>query len=629
MNKKNNFREDIHALRCVAVLSVLFYHSQILISDYQFFSGGFLGVDIFFVISGYLISSIIYNKNIKKEFQIYEFYERRIKRILPSLLLIILITLIISQFLSSSKENYENSYSALFSIFFSSNYYFMFQDSYTAVSSNFKPLLHTWSLAVEEQFYIFFPIFFIFIINSEINTKRIIFILFFLSLISCLYFSNFYPQKNFFLSTSRFWELLAGTLVFLNREKLKKLKNNHLITHFLWIILLTLLIVFNNKSNHPGIPNLLVVLITSLLLLINSEIKIYKNFVVQFFGNISYTLYLVHWPFFAFMRIQYDILSFAQIILTICLSIFLSSLIFKFYEARLIKINFKKVISLIAAILFANLLFIFVNFSNEQKERYIIIEELKLNIKEEKESRWEYLTNACNKLGWENCYTPQTNKLNILVLGDSMSPDAANILIPLLKQSKKPHNIITDTLGGCSPHPNIETLNNFENKEKLNDCLKLNKKRFSRDYYKNIDVVVINNLYTEVYNSDELDKYLKYLKNNVNSKVIIIGSYLRLNDSFIELIRKNKKIFINNHLEKKFIKSKLLYDKDLDLLSKKYNYFYVSFKELCKKDSCKLFTNDNYPFSFDTNHISKNFANEFGNNYSRRKELLNYIHSNN
>ena len=163
MNLK--YRPDIDGLRAIAVVSVIFYHSELSYNNINFFNGGFLGVDIFFVISGYLITSLIikelYSTN---NFSFTYFYERRIRRLIPTLLLVIIACLPLSwvYFLPGSLEDFSTS--ILYTLGFLSNYYFNFAElNYFDVDGLYKPLLHTWSLAIEEQYYLLFPILLVFL----------------------------------------------------------------------------------------------------------------------------------------------------------------------------------------------------------------------------------------------------------------------------------------------------------------------------------------------------------------------------------------------------------------------------------------------------------------------------------
>ncbi len=208
------YRPEIDTLRAISVFAVIIYHAGVY--NNLIFPGGYLGVDIFFVISGYLISKLILKEiaNTKK-FNLKNFYERRARRILPALVFVIIFTLIFSYFilLPTSFEGFAKS--VISSLGFFSNYYFYFSgQEYASESGLLKPLLHTWSLSVEEQFYIIFPILIIFFYNfKKLSLLKFIFILIFLSIIFAEYLSSKNEMLNFYTLPTRAWELLLGTLV--------------------------------------------------------------------------------------------------------------------------------------------------------------------------------------------------------------------------------------------------------------------------------------------------------------------------------------------------------------------------------------------------------------------------------
>ena len=219
------YRKDIDGLRAIAVLGVIFYHSEILIGNKFFLSGGFLGVDIFFVISGYLITSIIYQENkTKKTFSFLNFYERRIRRLLPALLVVLSFSLFLTYFflLPVQFKAYINS--VISSIFFYSNFYFHYSgQAYGETILSSKPLLHTWSLAVEEQFYILYPIFFVFCINFfKFKIKYLFYFIIIISVLFASIISENHASFNFYMIVTRAWELMIGGLVALKHFNEKK-----------------------------------------------------------------------------------------------------------------------------------------------------------------------------------------------------------------------------------------------------------------------------------------------------------------------------------------------------------------------------------------------------------------------
>ena len=213
------YRPEVDGLRALAVIPVIFYHA-----NYPFFGGGYLGVDIFFVISGYLISSILINDLSRNRFSIVNFWKRRAKRILPALLSVIIFTSILSYFYIPNEEIKTFANSIVSSLFFYSNFFFQYNTGYFDVAAEYQPLIHTWSLSIEEQFYILFPIFLLLFYKN--NYKLILFIILILSLFFAQWGGNFkftYPfiedkflfyNKGFFndfmFPFSRAWELILG-----------------------------------------------------------------------------------------------------------------------------------------------------------------------------------------------------------------------------------------------------------------------------------------------------------------------------------------------------------------------------------------------------------------------------------
>ena len=194
-NHKPKYRPEIDSLRGIAVIAVIIYHAKINLYGYQLFPGGYLGVDIFFVISGYLITLIMFNElQLKDKFSFTNFYLRRSRRILPALFFLIFCCIPISWLVLSPSNYIDLSRSIYFSLGFSSNFYFYFTGlEYGAIDGLLKPLLHTWSLAVEEQYYILFPV--LFVLGFAFLKKRLNILILGLLLLSLL-FAEFFSDKN-------------------------------------------------------------------------------------------------------------------------------------------------------------------------------------------------------------------------------------------------------------------------------------------------------------------------------------------------------------------------------------------------------------------------------------------------
>ena len=331
-------RKEIDGLRSIAVLCVILYHA-----NFSFFSGGYIGVDVFFVISGYLISSIIYKEILNNEFRFLSFYERRIRRIFPMIFTLLFITIPIAFVLYSPQELRNFFQSVLSTVTYSSNIYFWKKTGYFSQNLDSLPLIHTWSLAVEEQYYIIFPI--LFVLTSKIG-KWFVDISFALlaitSIILCFWFFQD-DEKNFFFMPMRAWELLAGAALSLQKKEYfdKSIKSGRIYDLFsilgLGLILFSASF-FDNKTVYPG-PLTLIPIIGSILLIYSMSSntlvgKILSNSFIVHLGLLSYSAYLIHQPLFVFYRyINESEIKIFEYIILIALTFFLSHFSWKFIES--------------------------------------------------------------------------------------------------------------------------------------------------------------------------------------------------------------------------------------------------------------------------------------------------------
>lgn len=433
---KLTYRPEIDALRAVAVVGVLIYHAKVHFFNSLLFQGGYYGVDIFFIISGYLITGIIIketDENSKFSFQ--NFYLRRARRILPALLFTIIISLPLAWYSLMPYSFVEYSKSIIFTISFLSNFFFYITGlEYGAVSGLLKPLLHTWSLSVEEQFYIFFPIVLIFLIKffkKEIFNP--ILIITFASLIFAQYFYVINQNLNFYFLPSRVWELLFGSLIFIY-QKNKTIEISNILSDVLCVSgLIFILISFNifyEINPSPSIKTLIPIIGTALIILFAKKeaviTKLLSNKSITSIGLISYSLYLFHYPIFAFVRsnrlaqgiFEYSIVA----IIILGLSIFSYYLIEKPFRDKkkvsnhlFLKIIFTaiSIISVLAIVIIKN-----DGFQKRFPSTKNFSTDYQKYLKESRELKYE-LGNP--KFKYEN-------KKNILVVGNSHGRDTFNAL---------------------------------------------------------------------------------------------------------------------------------------------------------------------------------------------------------
>ena len=311
------YRPEIDGLRAIAVIAVVIYHAEFLLRGEVFLKGGFIGVDVFFVISGYLITSIILKELNEGRFSFWHFYERRARRILPILFTVMLTSIPFAWFFMLPKAMKEYAGSVLSSLVFGSNIWFWKENSYTAEPSALKPFLHTWSLSIEEQYYLIFPLALVLLWKYA---RRFIPSIFMLLFVISLIFSHFESSTNidaaFFLLPSRGWELLAGAI--LAKMELEKGRVSHpFLTSLMPVLgmfmILISIVLFYDIMQHPSLITLLPILGTASLIWfckkgeIITAILSSKPFLAV--GLISYGLYIWHFPIFAFSRIKSHHLS--------------------------------------------------------------------------------------------------------------------------------------------------------------------------------------------------------------------------------------------------------------------------------------------------------------------------------
>lgn len=303
-----SYRGDIDGLRAVAVLSVVGFHGFP-----ATFGGGFIGVDIFFVISGYLISGIIFNSLNSSKFSFIDFYSRRIKRIFPALLLIIMFAYIVGWNTMFSLEFRSLNKHIAGGLGFLSNIFLWGESGYFDTAAETKPLLHLWSLAIEEQFYLLWPLLLWFCWRLRLTMMPIILSMAGISLFLSIYYVTSDPVSAFYLPHLRFWELLMGaSLAYLTLHRKNIFSDDGIwlcnIVSCIGLSMIFVGFIFITKENKfPGWWALLPTIGTSLIITAGTEAWVNKvilsNRILVWFGLISFPLYLWHWPLLTFSRI--------------------------------------------------------------------------------------------------------------------------------------------------------------------------------------------------------------------------------------------------------------------------------------------------------------------------------------
>ena len=639
---KIKYRPEIDGLRALAVITVIFYHFEISLFGNDFFNGGYLGVDVFFVISGYLITSILVEEyESKNSISILNFYKRRIRRIIPLLFTVILVCIPFAWFFLLPSSLVDFSKSSLSSLTFSSNIYFHFSENAYFNFNDSNPLLHTWSLSVEEQFYIFFPFFLLFVIKYLDK----LFIKFFIILIIInlliiqfggnLSFNYPYIEENFsfnksnffgsfYIFTSRFWELLIGSCLVFFEKKLKFKKNIY--SNFLpkigLILILSSVYFFSEKTFHPSIYTLIPVIGVCLIILFSNKFELTSkllssNLLVKL-GLISYSLYLWHYPFLIFQKNMFEnennLLCFALILFTSILSYVFIEKPFRNKS----KTSFKQTIifiSIISVIIFVFSIYSLLNKGYEKRFNFNI-ENYNLDNKFYSD-RW---TSEKEKyFNSENSENSTKEKINILIVGNSHGQDLFNLFF-FQKDLFNKYNIqYSATRGGKDLLNFFKNSNNCDSYSK--NLIPLKSKHADKDNKKicNADYIIISNRYNDwdlvlleqIYEiSKKIDKKLVLVK--IKPHFNTYGE-LTIIDKFV--IKKNSLPNENEIkiLEKKYFHSqknnKYINDMNLKLVlfseKKKIKILDVS-SLFCDYASqrCEILTNNLEKIIYDSSHFS-------------------------
>lgn len=306
------YRADIDGLRAVAILAVVAFHLGIT----RFFGGGYVGVDIFFVLSGFLITRIVFDDIASQRYSITAFYRRRALRIFPALFVMLVATMAASLLLRSPRESHEVGDSVIAAVVFTSNLYFFFHSNYFDDKAISSPALHTWSLSVEEQFYILFPLLLIFMRGTTTRQKMwLLALAAAFSLIAAAVQMEMDASAAFYLVHCRAWELLLGGLVAIGLvPKLERQMHAEVVGSIGLGCIAYAVITYSNATPFPGVAALLPCVGTAAILHAGTGHVTWTGRLLslppmRYVGQISYSMYLWHWPLFVYYSDIYIVRS--------------------------------------------------------------------------------------------------------------------------------------------------------------------------------------------------------------------------------------------------------------------------------------------------------------------------------
>ena len=612
------YRPELNGLRALAVILVLLYHL-----DFHWMKGGFLGVDVFLVISGYFISKNILFGLQKGTFTFTGFYTKRLRRLFPALIFTLIIVLIAGYFLLTP-SNYERlGQSTIFASLSASNFFFWNESGYFNLDASTKPLLHMWSLSLEEQFYLFWPLLLV-TLHKFLKKYLLLFIVILIlgSLaLSELYFST-HPDASFFLIPFRMFEFLLGACC-IWLESIVKNKSK-IILELLFAVGLGLILFsgmqFSSATRMPGLLSL-VSCVGAMFIVMGGQAPILswtlKNKPVELIGKASYSIYLIHWPLIVYYKywtlneltFKYQIiLGLVSIILGLLMWYFIENT-FRYRKVKKIKIDpiWFAIPTLIIAV--STISGVIWN-SGGVPSRYT--NELYMSKEEILSNRKMYFDEYKEK---GPLLDGQTNKGHVMIMGSSHSVD----LIFALRQNGFEARITAlKSLGKCY---------NFGESSAENDkefCTNIKEENLSNENWKKVDAIYLHDhwpqwdslgfkrIVTRVRSISEAPIFVfgpkMTYRNQVPEIVRLTNSVVasNINNKAIEFSRKDLKIRINNNLKEEFEKP----------YYKENNIHFINVLELQggnDMDSFEVVSKQSLKFLyFDNSHFTKQGSKEFG-----------------
>ena len=606
-----DYRRDIDGLRTVAVLPVVFYHA-----GYSAVTGGFVGVDVFFVISGFLITGLIANLFEQDRWSFVEFYVRRIKRLFPALVGVGIFAfwLAWTYFIPQDFSQFIDSLVGMLT--FVSNFVFLAQADYFAEAATTKPLLHTWSLAVEEQFYLILPFLLILLLKKGGRDLALSVLSFacVISFVLAVYFMESGASNHaFFNSGLRFWELLAGSILALTQFRIKSAVLSKSARLAGMILILFAVVFYSHSTDFPGLSAFIPVIGTVLILAGSPAggdliLKLLETKVFVYIGKLSYSLYLWHWPLLVASKFVAPEFQYSTEI-AIGLSFVAAALSYHFIETpfrfgKILNTPVKAFASLIlisgVSLSGAGYLKVTDAASNRFEDDKAVLVELLDTNRAKKYWRWE------NKECSDRIKTLPKNRPSCLTIGD---PEKETVL--LLGDSHAQHllhgirtrwsnaNVIGIMAGSCKPFRNWD--------QSREDCDLLTDYLFKDfDLWSKVDVVVVAFRFREEMEPHLMDT-IDWLSKTGKFKIVYVGSVPEHNPPFDDVVSANPTKSLDDiaSIARRGRLEEL--DGPIKAARKRIprSVKYVNAKKiLCGRGTCKFFTKEKLPIVLDYGHFT-------------------------
>jgi len=612
-SKSNDFRYDIEGLRGIAILAVFFFHF-----NWSFFSGGFVGVDVFFVISGYLITRHIVDEMKDGSFSFATFYMRRARRLFPALFFTIAITMVVAMFLFPPAGLEGVARSVIVSLVSLSNIYFWKQSGYFDGDAVEKPLLHTWSLSVEEQFYIFWPLLLLLLIRFSKTTLQgstTLLAVCVMGFVATEMYLAIDAQGSFFLTPFRLGEFTIGALC----AWLPPL-GPRFSRHFRDAVSLTgvaliffSVIYFSESTSFPGFSAVIPCLGTALAIYAGPGVVsglLLGNRAITSVGRISYSLYLAHWPVYTLFwqwngakpgLLETLILIVVTFVIAIAMNRYVEN---RFRVGTSANILCRSTRSFIAtfSILSALIIIFSIIVWKTDVVAWLYSDDVRsvvANAEEEKAKRFALYAKMKGKLDTSHRIT---DSKRIMIIGDSHAVDMFNALVPTYPDYEYEFYGVP----GCPPLVREDYSVLSAKHPNRSKCIQRNENILYKHDLAKEDLIVINTLFGW-YTTEMLTRAVEQIGKRSRAKIVVLGNYLVFDVDFPNLVFRHGELTLDQFYQGKLGKRTFAREKELKEISSKIGITYISKKDLfCEGgaiENCQIVFGDKL-YTYDSHHLS-------------------------
>ena len=614
--RADHYRPDIDGLRAIAVLAVILCHAE-----FSWASGGYVGVDVFFVISGFLITRLIRREVGESRFSVSNFYLRRVRRLMPALCFTLMATLVIGCILSHPIRLESLGQSTIWAALSVSNIHFWVTAGYFSPAAETKPLLHTWSLSVEEQFYLVWPAISMLLLTrtSRKVTLLALGLLGLASWVAAEVLITTSPTAAFYWMPLRICEFAVGGLLVWS-EGWKPGRRWEECGYLLGLATVCgCCVLYDNQTRFPGSHAMLVALGAGLVIQFGRapfSPRALDNRVARGIGLISYSAYLAHWPLLVFLRGENhwhpggtSQLLFLPAALLLGWGMY-ATIEQPFRRIRPPGENRRFLVSLGLAmcVVIGGGLALYIGDGWPQRPAYANPPYTDAVIAKDKASRADRDPGRCQDPRWLRIGCPTADKRVGLVIGNSHARDGDNIMAAATEGLDR---LILSGLGACSPiRPLPGDSGANRNHRKFAQCERMNEERWTPEYYDGVDYVVVSTTFSGRFGPDELREYIDFIQGLGIRKIIVIGQFIHLREDLLVALPKAGTLrnLVTTYSDNKSFR----HNSGVARICEEMGCLFVDKKALlCNDDGCMLEV-DGIPFTWDRGHLTWEFATMIG-----------------